>query len=127
MRALLRKIFGGELTTAHSKNKTINGELYIGPEEWKSGWKTKRVIATRYKNPHMGYNIGFRFPGNDNNCDRAELCEFVRANGGHIYQCGGWPGAEMFATFDGVTDKESANTKLISFLPELDRFMLDTF
>lgn len=109
------------------QNKTLNGWFAVAPEEWKSGWLTKRVVATRYKNPHMGYNVGFLFPGNEDNCDRAELCEFVKANGGHIYQCGGWPGAEMFATFDGVTDKESANTMLREFLPKLDKFVADTF
>lgn len=88
--------------------------------EWEHGWRTTNVIATRYSNPHMGYNIGFTFPGHENDCDRAEICDYIKGNGGAIYQCGGYPGAEMFAVFSGVSDKATANAKLKEILPGLD-------
>lgn len=93
-------------------------------EEWEHGFKTKRVIATRYKNEHMGYNIGFRFDDPMNE-DRVEVSEFFEANGGSVFQSGGYPGAEAFVVFKEVTDKESANRKLRDILPKLDRLMAD--
>lgn len=80
------------------------------PVEWEHGWKTKHVIATRYSNPHMGFNIGFRFPLNAYDCDAAELFEFIEKTlGGWVYEGGGSPGAEIFAVFRDVKDRESAN------------------
>lgn len=93
--------------------------------EWEHGWKTDRVIATRYKNPTMGYNIGFTFPKNPNDCDRAELSDFMDVHGGGIYQSGGHPGAEMFVRFKDVTDKETANVKIKEILPALSQLITD--
>ena len=88
--------------------------------EWEHGFKTKNVIATRYKSPMIGYNIGFRFPNDTHNSDREEIASFIAANGGAIYQMGGYPGAEVIVVFIGVTNKELANKMLPSFLPKLD-------
>lgn len=94
------------------------------PSEWEHGWKTPHVIATRYKSPVIGYNIGFRFPKNPNNCDRAEIFDLIATNNGAVYQGGGFPGAEAFAVFKDVSDKESANKKLQVLLPKLERLMI---
>lgn len=91
--------------------------------EWEHGFKTEGVIATRYKNQGGRYTIGFRFPGNEFNCDRAEISEFVENNGGSIYEMGGYPGAEVLATFIGVMDVPSANSKIKTILPGLDRLV----
>lgn len=93
--------------------------------EWEHGWKTDRVIATRYKSPIMGYSIGFTFPKNPNDCDRAELSDFMASKDGGVYQSGGFPGAEMFVQFKDVTDKETANIKLHVILPELSQLISD--
>lgn len=95
------------------------------PTEWEHGWKTDRVVATRYKNPNVGYFIGFNFPKNPNDCDRAELSDFMASKGGGVLQSGGYPGAEMMVVFIGVTDKETANTKIQAVLPELSQFITD--
>jgi hypothetical protein len=95
-----------------------------GPKATEHGWATKYVVATRYKNPQMGYNVGFRFPLHPYDCDSAEMFDFIEKEGnGHIYQGGGYPGAEVFATFADVNDKESANRFLLGFLPKLNTFM----
>lgn len=93
------------------------------PVEWEHGYKTDYVVATRYKNPTMGYNIGFAFPKQPYDNDRAETFEFLAANGCSVYQGGGYAGAPLYAICRGVTDKESANAKLIEFLPKLDAHM----
>lgn len=93
--------------------------------EWEHGFRTSRVIATRYSSARMGYNIGFTFPKNPNDCDRAELSDFMEAHGGNVYESGGSPGAEMFVTFEGVTDKETANKKLREILPALTELITD--
>jgi hypothetical protein len=89
------------------------------------GYQTKYVIATRYQNDFFGYNIGFRFPHHPYDSDSRELFEFIEKEGhGAIFQGGGSPGAEVFAKFEGVVDKESANKFLTDgFLVKLDRFM----
>jgi hypothetical protein len=93
------------------------------PVEWEHGWKTDDVIATRYQNKQVGYNIGFQFPRNPNNCDRSEIFDFITKQQGNIYQVGGYPGAEMFVIFKDVTDKTTANKKLKSILPALSRLI----
>lgn len=93
--------------------------------EWEHGWKTKRVIATRYSNDVIGYNIGFKFPLDQNNCDRAEISDFIESKGGWIFQGGGYSGAESFAKFNGVNDRASADARLKEILPELDKLMGD--
>lgn len=96
-------------------------KIALGPAlvEWEHGWKTDRVIATRYNSPMMGWNIGFTFPLNPNDCDRAELSDFMEAHNGRSFQSGGFPGAEMFVKFKDITDKESATAKIKAILPEL--------
>jgi hypothetical protein len=95
------------------------------PTEWEHGWKTKRVVATRYTNQMMGYNIGFTFPENIHNSDGPEVSKFMEAHGGWVYSSGGHPGAEMFVVFKDVKDKNSANKKLQQILPALDQLMQD--
>ncbi len=96
-----------------------------GPVKWEHGWKTDRVIATRYENKNMGFNIGFKFPKDPNNCDRIEIGDFMEANDGWIYQGGGSPGAEAFVKFTDVKDSASADKKLVAILPALDKLMSD--
>lgn len=93
------------------------------PVEWEHGYKTEYVVATRYQNKMMGYNIGFTFPKQPYDSDRAETFEFLAANGCNVYQGGGYPGAPLYVICKGVTDKESANAKLLEFLPKLDGHM----
>lgn len=102
--------------------------LFLGitnsvPVEWEHGWKTDYVVATRYRNPQIGYNIGFVFPKQPYDSDRAETFKFLEDNGCSVYQGGGAPGAELFAICKGITNKESANVKLIELLPKLDEHM----
>ena len=93
-------------------------------EKWEHGWKIKNVIATEYKNPFMGENIGFVFPNDPQNCDRIEIDDFIHAHKGDTYQSGGYPGAEMFVIFEDVKDKASADKKLQEILPGLDRLIV---
>lgn len=93
-------------------------------EEWEHGYKTELVIATRYANPTMGYNLGFKFPHHGADSDSTELFDFIENNGCRIYSGGGEYGAEIFAICKGVTDKESANKFLTGgFLARLHGFM----
>jgi hypothetical protein len=93
--------------------------------EWAHGWETARVRATRYQNPHLGFNVGFSFPKNPHDCDRADMMDWLRENGVHVYSCGGYPGAEVMALVDGVKSKEAANEWLPTFLPRLDAWVKD--
>ncbi len=95
----------------------------IKAQAWEHGWKTEHVIATRYKNPTMGHNIGFTYPGREGECDRSELVEFMSKHEGWVYQCGGSPGAEMFVKFKDVTDKPTADAKLVQLLPPLEKLV----
>jgi hypothetical protein len=92
-------------------------------EEWDHGYRTDYVVATRYHRAGSPYMIGFRFPKQPDDSDRAETFDFLSVNGCKVIQGGGAPGAELFAFCNGVTDKASANAKLIDFLPRLDRHM----
>jgi hypothetical protein len=111
----------------HSVSSTIFAPLpdqsSAEPVEWEHGYKTEYVVATRYNNPHLGYNIGFSFPKQPYDSDRAETFDFLASNGCHVYQGGGYPGAPLYAVCNGVTDKATANTKLIELLPKLDSHM----
>lgn len=95
-------------------------------EPWEHGFKTPQVIATRYKNNVMGYNISFAFPQDPNNCDRAELFEFFSKYDGWVYQGGGAPGAPLYVVFKDVKDRESATAKLrdSDLLPALSRLVV---
>ncbi len=97
----------------------------VKPVEWEHGWKTPRVIATRYQSDLMGYNIGFRFPRDIGYEDRAEVSWFIEDNNGFVYQGGGSPGAEAFVVFKDVKDRVSADSKLKAILPGLDMRMRD--
>src|SRR6267154_5383250 len=89
--------------------------------EWEHGWETPNVVATRYENDLMGYNIGFVFPNDLNNGDRPELFEFIEKCDGFVFEGGGYSGAPLYTKFKGVVDKDTANEKLKTILPELDR------
>jgi hypothetical protein len=93
-----------------------------GVTEWEHGYKTDYVVATRYSNPMMGYNIGFELPKNPYDADRAEMFEWLEKNGVHIFEGGGGPGAILYAKVEGVTDKESANRFLVEFLPKFNKW-----
>lgn len=92
------------------------------PAEWEHGFKTDYVIATRYTNPAMGYNIGFTLPRNPYDADRAEMFSWLAENGVHVYEGGGSPGAELYAKVDKVTDKNTANKWLVEFLPKFSKW-----
>lgn len=93
------------------------------PVAWEHGWKTKHVVATRYRNPMMGYNIGFDFPLNPNDCDRDELVQFVKKYNGYPWEMGGYPGATMYVVFKDVKDKDAANRKLKEILPPMEKLV----
>lgn len=94
-------------------------------QEWEHGYKTDRVIATRYTNPDIGYNIGFQFPKNVADADRVEVSQFFEVHNGWLFQGGGYPGAIAYVKFQDVTDNASANAKLKEILPDLDQLMSD--
>lgn len=102
----------------HSKSQSVQ----VTP--WEHGWKTENVVATRYKNKFIGYNVSFEFPNDLNNGDRSELFEFIGKHGGNVYEGGGYPGAPLYTTFKEVTDKSSADKKLQEILPELEKFIV---
>lgn len=90
------------------------------PQPTEHGWKTRHIEAVRYTNPVMGYNIGFRFT----DCYRSDdprIWTCIERHGGAVYQGGGFPCAEVFATFRGVTDRASADAKLRAILPAFER------
>ena len=89
------------------------------------GWRSARVIATRYRNPTIGYNIGFLFPRDPMNSDAVEVSQFMHVHEGLVLQSGGAPDAEMVVQFRDVTDRPSADRKLQAVLPLLDRLMED--
>lgn len=93
------------------------------PVAWEHGYKTDYVVATRYTNDMIGYNIGFVFPKQPYDSDRSETFEFFSQNKCYILQGGGGPGAALYAKCVGVTDRETANAKLLDFLPKLDAHM----
>lgn len=84
-------------------------------------------VPLGYKNPVMGYNIGFRFTDNslDYKADRAEVDEFYHKNGGVCFQGGGLPGSEYFVIFGTVKTRDDADKFLPIFLPKLETFVRD--
>ena len=84
------------------------------PVRWEHGWKTDRVIATRYVTVnHKGYNLGFRFPKNPYHGNSAEVFELYQRHGGFCWHAGD----EQLVSFEGVHDTESADRKLQEILP----------
>lgn len=96
---------------------------HVVASEWEHGYETPLVRATRYNNPHFGYNIGFVLPKHPHDCDRADMMDWLITNGVGVMQCGGYPGAEIHAVVKGVTDKQSANEWLPNFLPEFHEWI----
>jgi hypothetical protein len=119
MFGLCLMIFGGAMALWGFQTIAANQSA----TEWDHGYRTDYVVATRYSRPGSPYMIGFRFPKQPHDSDRAETFDFLGFNGCQAIQGGGSPGAEILAFCDGVTDKASANAKLIEFLPRLDRHM----
>jgi hypothetical protein len=107
-------------TSVRPKSITANSQAFT-VNEWAHGRTTKNVFATRYTSSSFGFYLGFKFPNHPSNCDRSELIEFMRSKGANVFQCGGFPGAEVLATVKGVNNIEAANAFLKEFLPELDR------
>ncbi len=120
MNVKLTQLFGGVLLSAMQVACQSSK-----PIAWEHGWKTDRVTATRYTNKTMGLSIGFKFPKNPNECDRAEISDLIEAQSGSVYQSGGYPGAEMFVVFKDVMDVVSADAKLQKILPRLNKLMDD--
>lgn len=92
-------------------------------EAWDHGFKTDCVVATRYGNRHLGFNIGFRFPKHTHTYDSPEVFDWFLGYGGTVLGGGGMPGGEINVIFEGVSDRESANKKLSVVLPALTEFM----
>jgi len=111
----------GRNVSAQIKN-TLSPHI---PIAWEHGWKTNRVTATRYQSDVMGFNIGFLFPKNPYDSDRAEIFDFIESRGGSVFQGGGYAGAEIYAKFEGVNDVATADMKLKSILTDLDKLMDD--
>lgn len=95
------------------------------PVATEHGFKTDRVVATRYQNSMVGYNIGFDLPKNGYDADRADMYDWLATQGVHVFQGGGGPYATNYAKIDGVQDKESANKFLLEFLPKYDAWVRD--
>ncbi len=91
--------------------------------EWDHGYKTEYVIATRYNNQDIGFNVGFSLPKNPYDADRADMFHWLNKRGVHVFQGGGSPGAVNYAKIDGVHDIETANAFLVRFLPEFDTWI----
>lgn len=87
--------------------------------------ETSRVRATCYENDNIGYNIGFDFPEDTDNADRAEVGDFMEAHQGRILLGAVRPGATIYVKFKDVTDHESAIAKLRDILPSLSQLMAD--
>lgn len=109
-------IFAGLVPTTACSQKPVATER---------GWKTDRVIATRYHNDAMGWNVGFAFPKDANNADRVEVGDFFEAHGGWLFQGGGYPGAIAYVKFEGVDTKIKVDAKLLEILPVLNKLMAD--
>jgi len=90
------------------------------PVRWEHGWKTGRVVATRYFNQRLGWNIGFQFPFNTKDYDRAEVAYFMNHHDGSVIA---WTGRETVVVFRDVNGPQSADRKLQEILPELDELM----
>jgi hypothetical protein len=99
------------------------GDVALQP--WEHGFKTSHIIATRYRNPTLGYSVGFRYLSSayDNKSDRSEVFDFFQKQGCGVIQGGGAPFSEYFVLCEDVTDQASANVKLQTLLPALDRFV----
>jgi hypothetical protein len=95
------------------------------PVPWGHGYRTSRVVATRYRNELMGEFIGFRFPDDLYNADRLEVFDFLTDNDGWVFSGGGSPGAENFVKFRCVTDADTANQTMKAILPPLSQLMAD--
>lgn len=94
-------------------------------EAWEQGFKTSHVVATRYKSPMIGYNIGFKYTDQryDDKGDRGEVMDFFQSQHCTVVQGGGGPYSEYFVICSDVTDRQSANIKMETLLPALDRFV----
>ena len=89
--------------------------------EWEHGFRTDTIIVTRYANPRIGLNIGFRFvEPYVYHGDRLEIFKFMESNNGFVYQGGGYLGAELLVIFKDVKTKEQANEKIKNILIQLD-------
>lgn len=99
--------------------------ISVTPIESEHGWSTPRVIATRNKNETMGQFVEFQFPKSRYDSDRSEVSEFFESKNGWVFQGGGYPGAPAYVKFNGVTDRISADKKLLEILPLLDKLMRD--
>lgn len=95
------------------------------PTEWEHGFKTDRVVATRYTNPMIGFNIGFRYLNahDDDNADTDRVMKFFEGQNCGIYEGGGASHSEYYVQCKNVTDVASANIKLKTLLPALEAFM----
>ena len=100
-------------------------DVSFTPVRWEHGWKTKRVIATRYISTVKGgpYDIGFRYPRNPYHAKNAAVFEFYRQHGGECFYAGIGPDVEQFVNFRDVHDAKSADKKLEEILPQLSELL----
>ncbi|NVN92337.1 MAG: hypothetical protein HXX11_17290 [Desulfuromonadales bacterium] len=112
--AMLKRAYLFCMPVARASNKTFAIQ---------NGWKTSEIIATHYNNPHSGDYLGFVFPLNPNNSNRQEILDFMGNHGGYACQGGGYPGAEIFVSFKGVTDRITADKKIKNILPSLGKLI----
>ncbi len=95
--------------------------LHTRPVAWDHGWKTNRVVATRYNNKLLGYTIGFSFPLDYYNSDREEVDNFMENHGGSIYNNS--ETGEAFTRFDDVKDRATADVKIKQIIGPLSTVM----
>ena len=87
------------------------------------GLRTYNVIATRYTNPYIGYNIGFEFPTIPYDADDERLFNLFDKYNCGVFEGGGEPGAPLYVGCDGVHDADTANQRLRQLLPGLSRLV----
>ncbi len=116
-RALIVAVFG-LIIAAIVVSVYTTGEYK--PVAWAHGWKTDRVIATRYESTMIGYTIGFTFPLDYNNSDREEVSDFMENHGGWIYDS---TTGEAFTRFSDVKDRATADVKIKQIIGPLTTVM----
>ncbi len=110
--------------------------LFGQVHKWKHGYRTDRVVATRYIGQDTGmYQISFFFPNNPyvyscetipqsfyaQSCVRAreDINLFMIENDGLVTL----EGPELFVAFKDVNSERSANGKMLKILPPLTRIL----
>lgn len=95
------------------------------PDSTQHGYRTSRVLATRYSSGVDGYIIGLEFPNDPDDCNRVEIVGFLELHGGMVLGNGCVVRGPLYVRFANVYDAETANRKLLEVLPPLSTLMLN--